>query len=174
MEEWKQQVDVILEIIIEIGSKKLEKKYKMYMMDKMLRIVSDIISSESLVTASTYTNLRTCRRWSKGAVNLYNTIKEEITSTSGQPVNRSMVIKQKINGKHIFVVEHEYPLLIPKTGVLEKNWDTKTLREWMYNFSKITVITKEEDLKLTKTSIDMETASKRYINAGIEILDFCP
>lgn len=77
-----------------------------------------------------------------------------------------------MNGKHIFVVEHEYPLLIPKKRVIENGWDLETLKSWMYSHAKITIITRDEDSKLVKTASTNEIAFSRYSNANIEIVEF--
>ena len=83
------------------------------------------------------------------------------------------LIDKLLNGEMLgerrpFTVEHEYPILIPKKGVLDDHWTENELNDWMWKYGRATIITHPENDRLLNHTADMQIASKRYSVAGIK------
>ena len=65
--------------------------------------------------------------------------------------------------------EHKFPIMIPKKGIRDRGWTLEEARDWMWQHSRVTIVTQEENKRLLPFTEDMEIASKRYEEAGIDV-----
>ena len=72
-------------------------------------------------------------------------------------------------GKRWWTVEHQYPILIPKCGIVDEAWSESYLIDWMMEFGKATIVTQPENARLTNHTKSMEEAATRYSDANIHI-----
>lgn len=167
---WHKDVEELIHIAHYSTTLKLDRKFKYNIVDKALRSASDILSAESLrVVNNTASVIQWCKQWSQAALYRYEEIDERLTSArDGKPPTHRQICEWRDEfRKRPFTVEHEYPILIPKKGVLDDHWTESQLREWMFEFGRATIITQEENARLLNHTADMQIAAKRYANAKI-------
>jgi hypothetical protein len=172
-DSWKPQVDEYLRLAYEIAQSSLATKYKKSILDRCLRGASDIISCENLqIHNNTMSMIQWCRRWSVEALADYEIVQENLTINRGgkPPTHRQVCEARDAYGKRYWTVEHQYPVLIPKNGLMFNNWGLAQLKDWMYTYGYATIITPGEDQDLLTTTDSTEEASKRYKIAGIEVV----
>tara|TARA_A100001015_G_scaffold291635_1_gene366040 strand:+ start:400 stop:945 length:546 start_codon:yes stop_codon:yes gene_type:complete len=171
---WKPEVNKLVHIAHYSTQINLNRKFAYNIVDRALRAASDILSAESLnVVNNTASVIQWCRQWSDQALHEYWTIRDELTETRNgkPPTHRQICNYRDINRKRPFTVEHEYPILIPKKGILDDGWTEDQLRVWMYKYGRATIITQAENARLLNHTADMQIAAKRYDNASITICD---
>lgn len=169
---WKPETDKLIHIAWYSTQISLNRKFAYNIVDKALRGASDIISSECLnVVNNTMSVIQWCRQWSHDALDEYWTIRDILTEERGgkPPTHRQICNWRNYAGKRPFTVEHEYPILIPKKGVLDDGWTETNLRDWMYQYGRATIITQVENARLLNHTADMQIAAKRYATGGIII-----
>lgn len=173
MSDWKDEVLSLLHIAYYTSQQPLNRKFAYNIIDRTLRGASDILSSESTsVVNNTASVLQWCKQWSEQAVSVYFTVEQMLTEQRGgkPPTHRQITQAKNNNNKRYWTVEHEYPILIPKTGILDNNWTEAQLVDWMFEYGKATIITQEENARLISHTKDMSLAEKRYSNAGVLIV----
>jgi len=169
---WKPEVDKLVHIAYYSTQISLDRKFAYNIVDRALRAASDIISSECLnVVNNTMSVIQWCRQWSHDALDEYWTIRDILTEERNgkPPTHRQICNWRDSNRKRPFTVEHEYPILIPKKGVLDDAWTEDQLRDWMYKYGRATIITQAENARLLNHTADMQIARKRYDTASIVI-----
>ena len=87
------------------------------------------------------------------------------------PTHRQICNARDGQNRRWFTCEHEYPMIIPKKGVREGHWNLQELRDWMWRYSKVTIILNSENEKLIPFTEDMDLAAKRYEDAGIVVCE---
>jgi hypothetical protein len=171
--KWQDQVDEYLRLAHEIGQSCLIHKYRRSILDYCLRGASDIISCENLsINNNTASMLQWCKRWTHEAMDQYWITKDLLTEQRNgkPPTHRQIVDARGENGKRFWTVEHEHPLLIAKTGLMEDQWSFKDIRSWMFDYGYATIVTQKENKRLLKTTKSMEIAEKRYSDAGMYVV----
>ena len=171
--EWNKQVHEYLRIAYEIGNSSLIHKYRRSILDACLRGASDIISCENTnISNNTQSMIQWCLRWTNEAMDKYWLASELLTVTRAgkPPTHRQICDVRSDNGKRFWTVEHEHPLLIPKTGLMDERWSFNQLVDWMYKYGYATIVTPEENKRLLKTTQSMEVAGQRYSSAGIQVV----
>lgn len=170
-DDWKLQANTWIDIAYSCMNTPLLPKYQYHVLDRCLRGASDIISCESTkVHSNTASLIQWCKQWSNEALFRYWEVVEELTSErNGKPPTHRQVCNARdvVNGKRWFTCEHEYPMVIPKKGVRDHGWALEELRDWMWTYSKVTIILNEENNRLLPFTEDMNLAAKRYEEAGI-------
>ena len=169
---WKPEVNKLVHIAHYSTQINLNRKFAYNIVDRALRAASDILSAESLnVVNNTASVIQWCRQWSDQALHEYWTIRDELTETRNgkPPTHRQICNYRDINRKRPFTVEHEYPVLIPKKGILDDGWTEDQLRDWMYKYGRATIITQAENARLLNHTADQQIAAKRYSTAKILI-----
>jgi hypothetical protein len=169
---WKREVDKLVHIAYYSTQISLDRKFAYNIVDRALRAASDIISAECLnVVNNTMSVIQWCRQWSDQALHEYWTIRDVLTEErAGKPPTHRQICNYRDTArKRPFTVEHEYPILIPKKGVLDDQWTETELRDWMYQFGRATIITQAENQRLLNHTADMQIAAKRYSTASIII-----
>jgi hypothetical protein len=134
--------------------------------DRDCRIISDFIGCEKVkVTHSTYYVLKNCKRWSKKAIKLYNTLE-------GSHSTRCSSAKSG----QLFTIEHEYPLGIVKKMVQDKKFKSvDSVITYMKKYAVPVIVTLEEDAKLRtscRTASSLSEAKGRYKKVGIVVDHF--
>jgi len=170
---WQAQVDEYLGIAFEIGQSNLVHKFKRSILDYCLRGASDIISCENLnINNNTASMLQWCMRWTHEAMDMYWVAEEMLTAQRDgkPPTHRQIVDARSDNGKRFWTVEHEHPLLIAKTGLMEEQWSFNQIQDWMYKYGYATIVTQKENKRLLKTTKSMEVAKQRYSDAGMYVV----
>ena len=111
--------------------------------------------------------------WSQEALYQYWEINEELTSIRNgkPPTHRQICNARDEQGKRWFTCEHEYPIIIPKKGVRDGGWSLRRLRNWMWTYSRVTIILNSENDRLLPFTEDMDLAAKRYEDAGITVCE---
>ena len=169
---WQDQALVFLDYAHSVANNTtLLQKYKKSLLDTLLRRASDIISSEDIkVHNNTASNIQHCKRWSKAAVEQYYAERDRLTEQRNgrPPTHRQLCELRDENGKRLWLCEHRYPLLIPKTKLLE-GCSFEEISNWMFEYGYCTIIKREEDANLLLTTLDESVAKERYKNAGITI-----
>lgn len=171
---WRREAESLLHLAHYTTTLQLDRKFKYNIIDRTLRAASDIISAESTrVVNNTASVLQWTKWWSSDALFQYWEICEELTSIRNgkPPTHRQITQYRDANGKRPFTVEHEYPILIPKKGVLDDRWTNQQLNDWMFQYGRATIITQEENARLLSHTADMQIARKRYSDASIVICD---
>jgi len=169
---WKPEVDKLVHIAYYSTQISLDRKFAYNIVDRALRAASDIISSECLnVVNNTMSVIQWCKQWSDQALHEYWQIRDILTEERGgnPQTHRQICNWRDSNRKRPFTVEHEYPILIPKKGVLDDGWTETELRDWMYQFGRATIITHAENSRLLSHTADQQIAAKRYSTAKILI-----
>ncbi|MGA1771929.1 MAG: hypothetical protein ACO39T_06630 [Flavobacteriaceae bacterium] len=169
---WTHDVDQLIHIAWYSTQLDINRKFAYNMVDKALRSASDILSCEcDNVVNNTMSVIQWCRQWSHDALDYYWTIKDELTELRGgkPPTHRQICNYRDEHGKRPFTVEHEYPILIPKKGVLDNHWTETQLRDWVWQYGRATIITQAENARLLNHTEVMEVAQKRYSDASIVI-----
>ena len=170
MDNWEHEVDKLLHLAYYTTSLGMTRKFAYNMVDKALRSASDVLSSESIsVVNNTMSVLQWSKCWSHDALDRYWLVKEALTQVrkGKPPTHRQICNERDALGKRWWTVEHEYPILIPKTGVLDNNWSESDLRTWFWKYGRVTIITQPENARLLNHTNDMDIASKRYETAQI-------
>ena len=171
MDDYKTQADTWLEVGYSCMNTPMLPKYQYHVLDRCIRGASDLISCE---TTSVHTNtaslIQWCKLWSVEALNKYNELWDELTERrNGKPPTHRIVCNERDqNRTRWFTCEHEYPLIIPKKGVRDEGWTLQELKDWMWTYSKVTIILNEENDRLQPYTTDMTLAATRYKTAGIE------
>jgi hypothetical protein len=170
METWKQDVNKLIHLAWYSAHLNVNRKFAYNMVDKALRSASDILSAEcDNVVNNTMSVIQWCRLWSDEALHRYWLVKEQLTDQRAgkPPTHRQICQARDERGKRWWTVEHEYPILIPKKGVLDDGWSEVDLRIWMWEFGRATIITQEENARLINHTDDMSVAKVRYSSAKI-------
>lgn len=162
---WKEQADIIIKHAWDTAQLNIDRHYKNYLVDRTLRVASDIISSEGHTNGA----IKTCIYWSEAAVELYKKTKEDLIAQGKSHTHKSIVSYKPKGQKSLWIVEHEHPLQIPKAGLLS-GWSVDQITEWMHKYGKCAIITREEDDRLPRNAKTLEEAMKRYSNTGIKIV----
>lgn len=173
-DDWQLQADTWIDIAYSCVETPLLPKYQYHVLDRCLRGASDVISCESTnVHSNTSSLIQWCKLWSNEALFQYWEIKEELTSIRNgkPPTHRQICNARDANGKRWFTCEHEYPIIIPKKGVRDRGWTLQQLRDWMWQYSKVTIILNSENDRLLPYTEDMDLAAKRYSDAGIIVCE---
>lgn len=171
-DNWRRDVDTLIHIAYYSTQINLNRKFAYNIVDKALRSASDIISAECLnVVNNTMSVIQWCKQWSDQALHEYWQIKDILTEERGgkPPTHRQICNYRDLNRKRPFTVEHEYPILIPKRGVLDDHWTEDQLRDWMWRYGRATIITHAENDRLLNHTADQQIAAKRYKTANIVI-----
>ena len=159
---WKETTDELLELTYKTISTDISYRAKKTVINSMLRLTSNIISSEDKdIGQSSPTSRYGCKRWSEEAYKFYNSLREN-------GMTHKQACYGKRNGRSAYINEHQYPLAIAKKGLLKNEWSLEQLKDFMYNYGSYTVITKEEDLRLKPAHSILE-GHNRYKDAGIKI-----
>ena len=173
MPEWEAQVHEYLRLAYEIGNSSLIHKYRRSILDYCLRGASDIISCQNTnINNNTQSMIQWCLRWTHDSMDKYWLAKDLLTvARDGKPpTHRQICDVRSDNGKRFWTVEHEHPLLIPKTGVMEEQWSFDQLLDWMYTYGYATIVTQQENKRLLKTTQSMEVAGQRYSDADMHVI----
>ena len=172
MTDWRSDTNHLIHLAWYSAQLPINRKFAYNMVDKALRSASDVLSAEcDNVVNNTMSMIQWCRQWSHDALDCYWTIKDELTELRGgkPPTHRQICNYRDEAGKRPFTVEHEYPILIPKKGVLDDHWTEDELRDWMWQYGRATIITQAENARLLNHTEVMEVAQKRYSDASIVI-----
>jgi hypothetical protein len=172
MTDWRSDTNHLIHLAWYSAQLPINRKFAYNMVDKALRSASDVLSAEcDNVVNNTMSVLQWCRQWSHGALDCYWTIKDELTEQRGgkPPTHRQICNYRDEQGKRPFTVEHEYPILIPKRGVLDDHWTEEALRDWMWQYGRATIITQAENSRLLNHTDDQQIAAKRYETGGVVI-----
>lgn len=159
---WKKTTDELLRLTYDTANTDTPYRVRECVIDKTLRIASNVISSEDEnIGQSSATSRYGCKRWSIKAYEFYNSL-----------IDKGMTHKQacfgRIDGRSAYINEHEYPLSIVKKALINESWSLNQLKDYMYKYGSYTVVTREEDLKL-KPATTISEGHDRYKNAGIQI-----
>jgi len=168
---WKRDVDVLIHSAWYCAQLPCNRKFAYNLVDRALRSASDVLSSEcDNVVNNTMSVIQWCRAWSEAALHEYSQIQTTLTEErAGKPPTHRQICNWRTrSGKRPFTVEHEYPILIPKKGVLDNGWTEDALRDWMWKYGAATIITQEENARLLNHTEDMSIASRRYEDAHIK------
>jgi len=171
-DDWKKQANIWIDLAYSCMNTEMLPKYQYHVLDRCLRGASDIISCESTkVHSNTASLIHWCRQWSKGAVQEYARVFQLLQdSRAGKPpTHRQVCDARDKNRKRFFTAEHQFPVMIPKKGVRDRGWTLEELRDWMWQYSGVTIVTQAENKRLLPFTEDMEIASKRYEQAGIDV-----
>ena len=162
---WEQQAYVYLQIAWHTALSPLEVKYRKSIIDKLLRGCSDILSSRSLSCVSnTSSAIQWYCWWSERAIEMYESQAKQLThSRGGRAPTHRQVCDARVQGKRCFTVEHQYPIAIPKQGLID-GWTFDELVDWMWEYGCGTIVTQEENSQLTQWTLNMEEAEQRYAN----------
>ncbi len=171
-DDWQRDVDHLLHLAWYSNQLEINRKYSYNMVDKALRSASDVLSAECTnVVNNTASVLQWCKWWSHDALDTYWTVKESLTEQRGgkPPTHRQVTQARDEQGKRWWTVEHQYPILIPKCGIVDEAWSESYLIDWMMEFGKATIVTQPENSRLTNHTKSMEEAATRYSDANIHI-----
>lgn len=171
MNNWTEEVDKLLHVAHYCTTLQMNRKFAYNLVDRSLRAASDVLSAQCTnVVNNTASVLQWTTQWSEEAITEYDRIKGELTERRAgkPPTHRQITQWRDIRGKRPFTVEHEYPILIPKKGVLDDHWTEQELKDWMWKYGKATIITHPENDRLLNHTADMQIAAKRYSTAGIK------
>ncbi len=163
--DWEQQAYVYFQIALHAARSPLEVKYRKSIIDKLLRGGSDLLSSRNLnCVANTSSAIQWYCWWSERALEEYDLQTELKTQERGgkAPTHRQ-VCDARQRDRRVFTVEHQYPIAIPKQGLID-GWTLKDLVDWMWQYGTGTIITHEENRGLKSWTLDMEEAEQRYHN----------
>jgi hypothetical protein len=142
------------------------------------RLCSDVLSCEvpSVSHTSEYI-LSKCIWWSKAALEAF--WDEKIYNKDGTLAHtyRQRRIGYAKNGKRFFNVEHEYPLGILKSKIMNQEFDSEeSVKKYLLKYNKATIVTQDEDWYLRvngqKTANSIKEAADRYQKCGIEVYYF--
>jgi len=170
--QWKHDVDQLIHLAWYSTQLNLNRKFAYNMVDKALRSASDVLSCEcENVVNNTMSVIQWCHQWSHNALDQYWAIKDKLThERKGKPpTHRQICNWRDALGKRPFTVEHEFPILIPKKGVLDNQWTEDQLRTWMWQYGRATIITQAENARLLNHTDDMQVAKTRYKSGGVVI-----
>jgi hypothetical protein len=162
---WRITTDELCRIVHDAANSPMSNRAKGMMIDRTLRIISNIITNEDEDAGQ---NSLTARfgalYWSEKAYSKYQELIE-----SGLTHRQACMAKDD-NGKSIYINEHQYPINIAKQGVMFNEWSLDKLKKHMYNYGKFIVILKEQDKKIkVTTTTEIDIAEGRYDDAGINI-----
>ena len=173
MNNWTEEVDKLIHVAHYCTTLQMNRKFAYNLVDRSLRAASDILSAQCTnVVNNTASVIQWTTQWSEEAMIEYDRIKAQLTERRGgkPPTHRQITQWRDVRGKRPFTVEHEYPILIPKKGVLDDKWTENELNEWMWKYGRATIITHPENARLLNHTDCMEIASKRYKTANIKTL----
>ena len=171
-EDWKKQANIWIDLGYSCMNTEMLPKYQYHILDRCLRGASDIISCETTdVHSNTASLIQWCKQWSKGAIKEYQDVFQILKdSRSGKPPTHRQVCESRDEKrKRLFTAEHKFPIMIPKKGIRDRGWTLEEARDWMWQHSKVTIVTQAENSRLLPFTEDMEIASKRYDDAGSEV-----
>ena len=171
--DWAKQANIWIDLAHSCMQTELLPKYQYHVIDRCLRGASDIISCETTaVHSNTASLIQWCKQWSKGAVTRYAVIFDQMKyAREGKPPTHRQVCeaRHKDTNKRFFTAEHKFPIMIPKKGIRDRGWTLEEARDWMWQHSRVTIVTQEENKRLLPFTEDMKIASKRYEEANIEV-----
>jgi len=173
MHDWEQEVDKLIHVAHYTGTLGMNRKFAYNLVDRALRAASDVLSAQCInVVNNTASVIQWTVQWSEAAFDEYQRIDALLTEErSGKPpTHRQITQWRDASNKRPFTVEHEYPILIPKKGVLDDRWTEEELTVWMWKYGRATIITHPENARLLNHTDCMEIASKRYKTANIKTL----
>lgn len=137
-----------------------------HLVNQIYRMSSQIQSQqvEHFHSGSAGSCIRTAKFWSKGAVELWNSLEGSDNKRAGG---------KSANGKTLWSVEHQYPIGIFVKLALDGKMNTvELIEEHLEKFNKYIIITEEENRRLPKTVKTLEEGDRRYSDANIEIVEF--
>lgn len=160
---WEQQAYVYFQIAFHTSRSPLETKYRKSIIDKLLRGGSDLLSSRNLnCVANTSSAIQWYCWWSERAIEEYNLqMQLKTEQRGGKPPTHKQVCDSRQRDRRCFTVEHQYPIAIPKQGLID-GWTLQQLTDWMWEYGTGTIITHEENRSLTNWTLDMKEAQQRY------------
>ena len=170
---WEQE-DKLIHVAYYATTLGMNRKFAYNLVDRALRAASDVLSAECVnVVNNTASVIQWTTQWSEAAMDEYARIDALLTEKRGgkPPTHRQITQWRDCRGKRPFTVEHEYPILIPKKGVLDDKWTEEQLNVWMWKYGRATIITHPENDRLLNHKADMQIASKRYKTANINVLN---
>lgn len=143
------------------------------------RLCSDALSCD--VPSVTHTSEYVLSKgiwWSQTALELFWNAK--IYNKDG---SLARTVRQRRKGyesnckRRMFTVEHEYPLGILKSKVMQKEFKSvQAVKNYLLKYNKATIVTHAEDTKLEnsgkKTAKTIQEASDRYEKCGIKVVEF--
>ena len=169
---WEEQAHSYLHVAWYAAQTPLDRKYAYNIVDRALRGASGIISCEcTAVVNNTASVLQWCVHWSHDALDVYWTVRSALQhQRDGRaPTHRQITQARDEHGKRWWTVEHQYPILIPKTGLLDEGWSQAYLIDWMMKYGKATIVTQPENARLTNHTKSMSEARGRYAAADITV-----
>ena len=172
MKDWEQEVDKLIHVAYYTTTLGMNRKFAYNLVDRALRAASDILSARCVnVVNNTASVLQWTVQWSEAAYDKYQQINKRLTEKRDgkPPTHRQITQWRDAYSKRPFTVEHEYPILIPKKGVLDDRWTEQELKDWMWKYGRATIITHPENDRLLNHTADMQIARKRYSDAKIII-----
>ena len=136
--------------------------------DKDYRIITDFVSTEEeFVSHSTPFLIRNNKWWSIGAI-------EKFRSNSDLPWRQRCDMYE--NGRRAYSIEHEYPVGIMKTMLLNKEFtDVEQVVNFCLRYGKMVIVTAEENdalNKVSKSASSIEEAHERYTQQDIIVRRF--
>lgn len=177
--EVEQCLDHFSKRIYDIQFVKMPESTKKKAIDIDARLCSDVLSCDSAyATHTTEWVLANCIWWSKNAQEyfwdeqIYNKDK-----TEARTVRQRRKGYVKNGSRRVFTVEHEYPLGILKSKVINKQFESvDDVKKYLKKYNKVTVITHEENNELRwkglNSATTIEEAVDRYKICGIDVVKF--
>ena len=147
------------------NNKGLPQKERHFLVDRILRVASDLLSSDmDTLTHSSMNVRRYCKYWSEDAFEVYKEFRK-------QGMTHRQACNGRIDGKSAYINEHEIPLQILKIWLIDIGLDYDKLKKFFYQHGKTTVLTKKEDLRLLSKTSSLTEAKERYSNAGVRVIE---
>lgn len=147
------------------NNKGLPEKERHFLVDRILRVASDLLSSDmDTLTHSSMNVRRYCKYWSEDAFEVYKEFRK-------QGMTHRQACNGRIDGKSAYINEHEIPLQILKIWLIDIGLDYDKLKKFFYQHGKTTVLTKKEDLRLLSKTSSLTEAKERYSNAGVRVIE---
>jgi len=161
-----KEINELLKHAYDIAKNKmLPEKERHFLVDRILRVASDLYSCDMETLTHSSSNVRRyCKYWSAEAFELYKAYRA-LGMTHRQACNG------KIDGKSAYINEHEIPLQIIKIWVIDIGCSFDEFKQFFYDHGKTTVLTKRQDTRLLQKTSSLTEAKERYSNAGIRVIE---